>query len=105
MLRDGLAQLITDHAEVVRFTVFCLGKVIINYLESGFSVVIIRIDDGEGCAVNGLLGTKHCVTGTPGLGPEKDYDKKYEYAKELYDYYMEQNNDFDINNFSLRSDI
>lgn len=36
---------------------------------------------------------------------EKDYDKKYEYAKELYDYYMEQNNDFDINNFSLRSDI
>ena len=36
---------------------------------------------------------------------EKDYDKKYEYAKELYDYYMEQNNDFDINDFSLRSEI
>lgn len=36
---------------------------------------------------------------------EKDYDKKYKYAKELYDYYMEQNNDFDINDFSLRSDI
>ena len=36
---------------------------------------------------------------------EKDYNKRYEYAKELYDYYMEQNNDFDINSFSLRSDI
>ena len=36
---------------------------------------------------------------------EKDYNKRYEYAKELYDYYMEQNNDFDINDFTLRSDI
>ena len=36
---------------------------------------------------------------------EKDYNKRYEYAKELYDYYIEQNNDFDINDFSLRSEI
>ena len=36
---------------------------------------------------------------------EKDYDKKYKCAKELYDYYMEQNKNFDINDFSLRSDI
>ena len=36
---------------------------------------------------------------------EKDYNKKYEYAKELYDYYMTQNKDFDINNFELRSEI
>ena len=36
---------------------------------------------------------------------EKDYNKRYEYAKELYNYYMEQNNDFDINDFSLRSEI
>lgn len=36
---------------------------------------------------------------------EKDYNKRYEYAKELYIYYMEQNNNFDINDFSLRSDI
>ena len=36
---------------------------------------------------------------------EKDYNKRYGCAKELYDYYMEQNNDFDINDFSLRSDI
>ena len=27
---------------------------------------------------------------------EKDYNKRYEYAKELYDYYMNENNDFDI---------
>ena len=36
---------------------------------------------------------------------EKDYDKKYNCAKELYDYYMDINSDFDINNFSFRSDI
>ena len=36
---------------------------------------------------------------------EKDYNKKYEYAKDLYDYYMNQNKDFDINNFELRSEI
>lgn len=36
---------------------------------------------------------------------EKDYDKKYGYAKELYDYYMNENSDFDINDFSLRSEI
>ena len=36
---------------------------------------------------------------------EKNYDKKYKYAKELYDYYMNDNSDFDINDFSLRSDI
>ena len=35
---------------------------------------------------------------------EKDYDKKYSNAKELYNYYMSKHN-FDINNFSLRSDI
>ena len=36
---------------------------------------------------------------------EKDYNKKYSYAKDLYDYYMNKNSDFDINNFSFRSDI
>ena len=36
---------------------------------------------------------------------EKDYDKRYKYAKELYDYYMNENSDFDINDFSLRSEI
>lgn len=36
---------------------------------------------------------------------EKDYNKRYEYARELYDYYMNENSDFDINDFSLRSDI
>ena len=36
---------------------------------------------------------------------EKDYNKKYEYAKNLYDYYMKKNSDFDINDFSLRSNI
>jgi len=36
---------------------------------------------------------------------EKDYNKKFICARELYDYYMEQNSKFDINNFSFRSDI
>ena len=36
---------------------------------------------------------------------EKEYNKKFIYAKELYEYYMEQNSKFDINNFSFRSDI
>lgn len=36
---------------------------------------------------------------------EKDYDKKFDYAKELYEYYMNKNSNFDINNFSFRSDI
>ena len=36
---------------------------------------------------------------------EKDYNKKFNYAKDLYDYYMKQNSNFDINNFSFRSDI
>lgn len=34
---------------------------------------------------------------------EKDYDKKYMYAKELYQYFLDEFQDFDINNFSLRS--
>ena len=36
---------------------------------------------------------------------EKDYHKKYLCAKELYDYYMAQNSNFDINNYSFRSSI
>ncbi len=36
---------------------------------------------------------------------EKDYDNKYNYAKELYEYYMKVNSNFDINNFEYRSDI
>ena len=36
---------------------------------------------------------------------EKDYDKRIICAKELYDYFMEKNPNFDINNFSLRSEI
>ena len=36
---------------------------------------------------------------------EKEYNKKYEYAKDLYNYYMNQNKDFNINNFILRSEI
>lgn len=36
---------------------------------------------------------------------EKDYDKKFINAKELYVYYMNQNIKFDINNFTFRSDI
>ena len=36
---------------------------------------------------------------------EKEYNKKYEYAKDLYNYYMNQNKDFDINNFTLRSEV
>ena len=35
----------------------------------------------------------------------KDYDEKYICAKELYNYYMEQNSKFDINNFAFRSKI
>lgn len=34
---------------------------------------------------------------------EKDYDKKYIFAKELYKYFLNEFKDFDINNFSLRS--
>lgn len=36
---------------------------------------------------------------------EKEYNKKYEYAKDLYNYYMNQNKDFNINNFILRSEV
>ena len=36
---------------------------------------------------------------------EKDYNKKFSSAKDIYDYYMNKNSNFDINNFSLRSDI
>ncbi len=36
---------------------------------------------------------------------EKEYNKKYEYAKDLYNYYMEQNKDFNINDFEFRSEI
>ena len=36
---------------------------------------------------------------------EKDYNKRYECAKELYDYFINENSDFDINDFSLRSEI
>ena len=36
---------------------------------------------------------------------EKDYNKKFTYAKNLYDYYMDKNSNFNINNFSFRSDI
>lgn len=36
---------------------------------------------------------------------EKDYNKKFIFAKDLYDYYIEQNPKFDINDFSFRSDI
>ena len=36
---------------------------------------------------------------------EKDYNKKFMCAKDLYDYYMKQNSNFDINDFSFRSDI
>ena len=36
---------------------------------------------------------------------EKDYHKKYLCAKELYVYYMAQNSNFDINNYSFRSSI
>ena len=35
----------------------------------------------------------------------KDCDRKYACAKDLYDYYMARNADFDINNFSFRSKI
>lgn len=35
---------------------------------------------------------------------EKDYDKRYEVSKKLYDYYM-NSVDFDINDFSLRSEL
>lgn len=34
---------------------------------------------------------------------EKDYDKKFEYAKDLYNYFLNQFNDFDINNLVVRS--
>ena len=36
---------------------------------------------------------------------EKDYQKKYLYAKELYNYFMSKSNNFDINHFSYRSNI
>ena len=36
---------------------------------------------------------------------EKVYNKKYIYAKELYEDYINQNSKVDINNFLLRSDI
>ena len=36
---------------------------------------------------------------------EKDYNKKFMCAKDLYDYYMKQNSNFDINDFSFRSDV
>ena len=36
---------------------------------------------------------------------EKDYNKKFSNAKDIYDYYMNKNSNFDINNFSFRSDI
>ena len=36
---------------------------------------------------------------------EKDYNQKFNYASELYNYYMSKNSNFDINNFSFRSDI
>lgn len=35
---------------------------------------------------------------------EKNYDKKFINAKKLYDYFMSEFNDFNINDFSLRSD-
>ena len=35
---------------------------------------------------------------------EKDYDKRYEVSKKIYDYYM-NSVDFDINDFSLRSEL
>lgn len=35
---------------------------------------------------------------------EKDYNKKYENAKDLYNYFLSQFN-FDINNFSLKSEV
>lgn len=34
---------------------------------------------------------------------EKDYDKKFLFAKELYKYFLNQFNDFDINNLIVRS--
>ena len=34
---------------------------------------------------------------------EKDYDKKFEYAKDFYNYFLNQFNDFDINNLVVRS--
>ena len=36
---------------------------------------------------------------------EKDYDKKYLCAFHLYEYFKEQFNDYDINNFSLKSNL
>lgn len=36
---------------------------------------------------------------------EKDYDKKFETAKNIYEYFLETFKDFDINNFSLRSSV
>lgn len=36
---------------------------------------------------------------------EKDYDRKYECAKEIYNYFLSQHLDFDINNFELRSSV
>lgn len=36
---------------------------------------------------------------------EKDYDKKFICAKNIYEYFKDTFNDFDINNFSLKSDV
>lgn len=36
---------------------------------------------------------------------EKAYDKKFEVAKEMYNYFLSQFRDFDINNLSIRSNI
>lgn len=36
---------------------------------------------------------------------EKEYDKKYQCAKEIYDYFIYKNNDFNINDFSMRTEL
>ena len=36
---------------------------------------------------------------------EKDYDKKFYCAKDIYNYYMKKNPNFDINNFKYRSNV